>query len=66
MLIRKVLTLIDGKINLYKTRDIMHLVRRTYTDELILIYGQEVLRLHSPILEGTARVKIKGSGRLIV
>ena len=66
MLIKKILTLIDGERNFSKSKDVLHIIKRVYTDELILIEDNEVLELHSPILEGTSRVKIEGTGRLTV
>ena len=64
MLIKKMLTLISGKISLVNSRDILHVFKRIYTNELIDIEDNEVLILHSPVLLGTSRVYIKGTGRL--
>ncbi len=66
MLIKKILTLIDGERNFSKSKDVLHIIKRVYTDELILIEDNEVLELHSPILEGTSRIEIEGTGRLTV
>ena len=66
MFIKRILTLINGIVSLVKSKDILHHIKRIYTDEILLIEDNEVLELHSPILEGTSRIEIEGSGRLTV
>jgi len=64
--IKKILTLINGKSELRKSSDFLFSIKRVFTDELISVEDNEVLELHSPILIGTSRIHIKGSGRVTV
>ena len=41
-------------------------LKRVYTDELITVEDNEVFRMHSPVLKGTSRILVKGSGRVIM
>ncbi len=66
MLLRRVLVLLDGKKVFTNTKNVLHLIKRTFTNELIEVADNEVLELHSPILKGTSRIYVKGSGRVTV
>jgi len=65
-MLRRVLALINGKETFEQTKEILHLIKRTFTNELIEVESNEVLELHSPILAGTSRIHIKGTGRVTV
>ena len=65
-MIRHVLSLISGKIKANNTAEVLHLIKRTFTNELIKVESNEVLELHSPILVGTSRIYVTGSGRVTV
>ena len=66
MLLRKVLVLLNGKKTFTNSRNVLHLIKRTFTNELIEVNDNEVLELHSPILVGTSRILVTGSGRVTV
>lgn len=59
-------TLFSGKEQTKRTSAILLLVKRIFTNESIEVRNNEVLKLYSPILKGTTRIHLKGSGRLIV
>jgi len=65
-MIRHVLSLIGGKRKANNTAEVLHLIKRTFTNELIKVESNEVLELHSPILVGTSRIYVNGSGRVTV
>jgi len=66
MLLRKVLVLLNGKKTFTNSKNVLHLIKRTFTNELIDVNDNEVLELHSPILAGTSRILVTGSGRVTV
>jgi len=66
MLLKKVIVLLSGKLTSEKSSGVLHLLKRTYTNEEILVEDNEVLELHSPILLGTTRIYVTGTGRVTV
>ena len=66
MLLRKVLVLLNGKKTFTNSKNVLHLIKRTFTNELIEVNDNEVLELHSRILAGTSRILVTGSGRVTV
>jgi len=66
MLLKKVLVLLNGKETFTNTKNVLHLIKRTFANELIKVSDNEVLELHSPVLTGSSRILITGSGRVTV